>query len=153
MKKIFFVFLSIVFSTSIFAAIPPSSSPGKTAKILKLFHLDFPEITNAQISSLGNYYMVHFKNEENKSTCNLYYDTNGNVLETIRYYSGEELAPFLRTKIMTNYEGKTISSVAEVSNINEHYYQIILEDSKSLFIIKADDNGPIYLIKKFVRAK
>ena len=153
MKKIFFVFLSIVFSTSIFAAIPPSSSPGEAAKILKLFHLYFPEITNAQIKSIGNYYMVHFKNEENKSTCNLYYDTNGNVLETIRYYSGVELAPFLRTKIMTGYEGKTISSVTDVSNINEHYYQIILEDSKSLFIIKADDNGAINLIKKFVRAK
>ena len=153
MKKIFFVFLSIAFSTSIFAAIPPSSTPAKTAKILKLFHQTFPEIANAQINSFENYYMVHFKNEENKSTCNLYYDSNGNILETIRYYYSEELAPFIRTKIMADYNGKTISSVTEVSNINEHYYQIILEDSKSLFIIKADDNGQINLIKKFKRAQ
>ena len=152
-KKLIFVFLSAVLSTSIFAAIPPSAIPVKTAKILKLSHQNFPEIANAQINSFGNYYMVHFKNEENKSTCNLYYDTNGNVFESIMYYFGEELAPFLRTKIMTAYEGKTISSVTEVSNINEHYYQIILEDSKSLFIIKADDNGSINLIKKFKRAQ
>ena len=152
MKKLILVFLSATFSTGIFAAIPPSSTPAKTAKILKLFHQDFPEITNAQIRSFGNYYMVHFKNEENISTCNLYYDTDGNVFETIRYYSGAELSPFLRTKIMADYEGKTISSVTEFSDINEHYYQIILEDSKSLFIIKTDDNGPINLIKKFKRA-
>ena len=152
MKKLIFVFLSAVFSTGIFAAIPLSSSPGTTEKILKLFHQDFPEITNAQIYSFGNYYTVHFKNEENKSTCNLYYDTNGNVLETIMYYSGAELAPFLRTKIMKDYKGETISTVTEVSNINEHYYQIILEDSKSFFIVKADDNGPINLVKKLVRA-
>lgn len=153
MKKLVFVFLSAILSTGIFAAIPPSPSPGQTAKILKLFHQDFPEIVNAQINSFGNYYMVHFQNEEKKSTCNLYYDTEGNVLQTIMYYTGAELAPFLRTKIMTAYEGKTIFSVTEFSNINEHYYQIILEDSKSLFIIKAEDNGPVNLIKKFVRAK
>ena len=153
MKKLIIVCLSAVFSTGIFAATPPSSTPGKTEKILKLFHRDFPEIANPQIHSLGNYYMVHFQNEETKSSCNLYYDTNGNVIETIRYFSGAELSPFVRTKILSGYPGKTISSVTEVSNNIEHYYQIILEDNKSMFIINSDDNGSINLVKKFGRAK
>ena len=152
MKKLILLCLTAVFSTGIFAIPSPASSADESAKILKLFHHNFPEVTNHSIYNLGDLYMVYFKNEKNNSSCRVYYDPKGNILQTIRYYSRNELCPFIRAKVDERFNGKTILNVTDLTNDNEHYYQIILQDSKSLFIVHADDNGNMEIEKKYKRA-
>lgn len=149
MKKIIFLCLASILSTGIFAT--PLPDPGTSAKILKLFHQDFPEITHPVINDLGNYYLVYFKNDEDNSSYRIFYDAEGSIVETLKYYSCEQLAPFIRAKINNKYEGKDITSVTEVTNASDHYYHIILKDSKSMYIVDANINGDIHLENKYKR--
>lgn len=149
MKKIIFLCFAALFSTGIFAS--PFRDPETSTKILKLFHKDFPEVSHPSISKVGDYYLVYFKDEENNSSCRIFYDSDAHLIETIKYYSCEELAPFIRSKINDAYNGKKITSVTEVTNASDHYYRIILKDSKSMFIVDADINGNVHLEKKYKR--
>jgi hypothetical protein len=149
MKKIIFLCLASILSTGIFAT--PLPDPVTSAKILKLFHQDFPEVTNPQINKAGDYYLVYFKNDSDNFSCRIFYDSDGKIIETIKYYSCEQLAPFIRSKINDIYDGKDITSVTEVTNALNHYYHIILKDSKSMFVVDADINGNVHLEKKYKR--
>ncbi|MEO9070655.1 MAG: hypothetical protein ABI261_06440, partial [Ginsengibacter sp.] len=104
MKKIIFLCATAIFSTGIFAS--PVRVPDKSEKIMKIFHHDFPEIINPKIYPVGNNYMIYFKNENDHSSCRIYYDSAGVVLETYKYYSGDELAPFIRAKIIADFKEK-----------------------------------------------
>jgi hypothetical protein len=52
---------------------------------------------------------------------------------------------------MDAFVGKNITGVTEVANELEHYYQIVLQDSKLLFVVNADINGNILLENKYRR--
>ena len=149
MKKIIFLCLASILSTGIFAT--PLPDPGTSEKILKLFHQDFSEVIHPQIKKVGDYYSVYFKENANNSSSRIIYDTDGKIIESIKYYSCEQLAPFIRAKIMDAFVGKNITGVTEVANELEHYYQIVLQDSKLLFVVNADINGNILLENKYRR--
>ncbi|HEY5465250.1 MAG TPA: hypothetical protein VIJ95_18455 [Hanamia sp.] len=149
MKKIIFLCLAALFSTGIFAS--PLRDPVTSAKILKLFQQDFPEVTHPVINKVGDYYMVYFRNEEDNSSSRISYDSDGNLLETIKYYTSEQLAPFIRIKISNVYKEENITNVTEVTNALNHYYQIILKDSKSMYVVVADVNGNVLSEKKYNR--
>lgn len=152
MKKFILLCMTALCSIGIFAAPLDATSIDASAKILKVFHLNFPEVSNHSILNLGNVYMVYFNNEENNSSCRMYYDTNGNVLETVRYYTGEQLSPFVRAKINSRFKGKSIFMVTDVTNDNEHFYQVILQDAASMLVVHVNYNGSIHLQKKYKRA-
>ncbi len=153
MKKLIILCFAAFCSVSIFASPLHAVSTDASAKILKVFHDNFPEVTYHSISNIGDLYMVYFKNDENNSSGRIYYDSDGNVLETIRYYTGKELSPFIRTKVNSKYKGKDIFMVTDVANETEHFYQIILEDANSLMVVHADDNGWMHLEKKYKKSK
>ena len=153
MKKIIFLCLTAIFSTGIFATPLPAAPGDATAKILKVFHINFPEISNHTIFKTGDIYMVSFKNEKENSSYKLFYDSDGNVLQTLKYYSEEQLSPFIRSKVQRKYHGKNVMNVTELINDNEHFYQLILTDNKSLLVVHCDDNGLLYTEKKFKKAK
>jgi hypothetical protein len=119
MKKIISLCLAAFISTGIFAA--PPHLPDSSGKIKKVFHHDFPEVSNFKIYTSGNEYLVYFNDEENQSSGRVYYDADGNILQTYQYYSGEQLPPFIRAKIDKKYNGKSIFSVTEVTNSDQHY--------------------------------
>ena len=152
MKKLILLCFTAFCSAGIFAAPLHTNSIDATAKIRKVFHQNFPEIKNPSITNVGEFYIVYFANEDSSSSCRIFYDSNGNVIETIRYYTGEELSPFIRAKIDSKYKGKNVFMVTDVANDNEHYYQIILQDSKSMIVIHANDNGQMYRERKYKRA-
>ena len=149
MKKIIFLCISSILSTGIFATALPD--PGTSAKIMKLFHQVFPEVIQPQIKKVGDYYWVYFKDIENNSSSRIIYDADGKILETLKYYSCEQLAPFIRSKVIAEFVGKKIIGVTEVDNELEHYYQIVLQDSKLMFVVNADINGNILIEKKYKR--
>ncbi len=150
MKKIIFLCLATILCTGIFAT--PVHSKDASEKVMKIFLHDFPEVTNPTIHAVGNYFMIYFKNEDTNSSCRVYYDADGKMLQTIKYYSCADLSPFIRAKINARFKGKDISSVTEVTNSSDHYYQIVLKDSKSIFIVNSNVNGSMYVEKKFRRA-
>lgn len=150
MKQIISLCLVVFFSTGIFAT--PSLVSDSSLKIQKVFQHDFPEVTFFKVYPLGDNYMVYYKETQNESSGRVYYDAEGNILQTFKYYSGQELAPFIRAKIVKKYSGKNISNVTEVTNNEEHYYQIILKDSTQMFIINYDTEGNLHLKDKYKRA-
>ncbi len=149
MKKIIFLSLAVFFSTGIFAS--PLPSADSSHEILKIFYHDFPDVSNYKISMADGYYIVHFQNEENNSSCRVYYDSKGNMAQTIKYYTGDELSPFIRAKIDSRFKGKEITNVSEVTNSAEHYYQIILKDNNSMFIVNSNVKGGLHVVKKYKR--
>lgn len=149
MKKIISLCLAAFISLGIFAA--PPHVPDSSVKIQKIFNHDFPEATFFKVTPSGHYYMVYYKETQNANSGRVYYDADGNILQTFRYYTGDQLAPFIRAKISKTYVGTDIYGVTEVTNSEEHYYQVILKDSKQMFIIQSDAKGNLRLIEKYKR--
>lgn len=150
MKKILFLLIVSVASTGLFAT--PHNSLDSSKKIEKVFHQDFPKVTNFKIYTSRDEYIVYFSDDLNHSSGRVYYDTDGNILQTYKYYSGEQLSPFIRAKINEKYQGKNISNVTEVTTPDQHYYNIILSDSTQMYIVNSDEKGNLQLIKKYKKA-
>lgn len=147
MKKIIFLcLLSIVSAGSIFAM----SGPEVPEKIKELFHHQFPEIQKATFFSYGESYVVYFKKEDNSSE-RVFYNRDGEITKTIRYYSQSELEPFIREKLNKKFKEKAIFDVTEVQSNDEHFYKIILEDNSNIYIVKSDDKGSLKTEKIFKR--
>jgi hypothetical protein len=103
------------------------------------------------MTKVNDYYIVFFQTKDNQS-CRIFYDEDGNAVQTIRNYEADNLSPFIRTKIESKYKGRKIFMVTDVATENEHYYEILLQDAKSLWVVHARDNGTLYTKKKFKRA-
>lgn len=152
MKKLILLCMTAFCSIGIFAAPFNPTSVDESAKILKIFKHNFPEVTNHSIYHLGNLYVVHFSDEEKESSSRIYYNSDGNVVQTILYYTSEGLSPFIRSKIAKKYKDKPVFGVTEVTTANQHYYRVILQDAESMFIVHVNDNGLMHLQKKYKRA-
>lgn len=149
MKKIIFVCLAAFISTtSVFAA--PASLV--TEKVLKVFHDAFPEVTQPTWYNFDNYYEVYFTNADN-SSCRIDYNPDGIVLNTLRYYGSQNLAPAIRAKVNEKYPGKKIFGITEVSTSDILTYHIVLEDSKYWLTVQSDATGNISLEKKLVKSE
>ena len=149
MRKILFLIIVSFVSTGIFA------TPHRTidsSGIQKAFHQDFPEVAHFKIYTSGGQYVVYFNDDANHSSGRVYYDADGNILQTYKYYTGEQLPPFIRARIKEKYDDKNISTVTEITNPDHHYYSIILSDSKQMFIVNSDEKGNLQLIKKYKKA-
>jgi hypothetical protein len=133
--------------------ISPKHKTDSSVKILKIFHQNFPEITDYSIYKDGDSYIVSIINKRNNSLCKVYYDTKGNILQTIKYYNEEDLPTFIRSKVDSKYRGKAISGITEFTNDDDHFYQVALEDSKSLLIVRFDSWGVMYNEMKYANAK
>jgi hypothetical protein len=150
MKKLIFLLTAAICSSAVFAT-SPKPDTNASAKIQKVFHHDFPEINNPSMTKVDDYYIVFFQTKDNQS-CRIFYDEDGNAVQTIRNYEADNLSPFIRTKIESKYKGKQIFMVTDVATESEHYYEILLQDAKSLYVVHARDNGTLYTKKKFKRA-
>ncbi len=150
MKKIISLCLVALFSAGVYAT--PSRVPDSAVKIQKIFHEDFPEVTFFKVYPFGDSYTVYYKETKNESSGRVYYDAEGNIVQSFKYYSGDQLAPFIRAKISKKYNGKNITNVTEVTNDEEHYYEIVLQDSKQMIVINSDIQGHLHLINKYKKA-
>lgn len=127
-----------------------SDIPGK---ILKTFHRDFPDARSETSYQVGDSYMIYFKNDEGNIACRVYYNSNGDILKTIKYYQAENLAPFIRSKVNSKFKGKNISAVTDVTSESGHFYQIVLEDRKSWIYINVSEQGYMQVVKRLQKQK
>lgn len=149
MKKIIFLCLLMISCAGIFA----TKLPDAPEKVLKMFHRDYPEAQNETIYHVGDSYMIYFKNAIENVAYRIYYNTSGDILQTMKYYSAEDLSPFIRSRVTTKYKNKTISSVTDVTNDSEHFYQIVLEDKKFWIYLNVNEKGNMQVEKKLQKQR
>jgi len=152
MKKLIILCLTTAISTGIFAAKKDSNSIDGPEKIMEIFHSHFPEIANPSLSKVGDFYMVYFNEEDSNSSCRIYYDGNGNVVKTIWNYAAENLNPYIRQKIEAKYQGKNIYSVTDVTDESDHFYEVIVQDEKAMWVLHVNSDGTSSIKNKYKRA-
>ena len=138
--------LAAIMTTTAVSATPVSE------KILKIFTTAFPEVQETTWYNYETYYSVYFKKSDD-SKCRIDYDTDGKIIYTTRYYSGEALPPFIRGKVNEKFPGKQIFGVTEISSPDEMTYHIVLENDKSWVNINSNATGSINVEKKMFKSE
>ncbi|HEX2607672.1 MAG TPA: hypothetical protein VHK91_09850 [Flavisolibacter sp.] len=141
MKKIFFATLTLLFSFAVRASEEP------TEKVLEAFNKTFLNVKDVTWDTYNNQYEAKFSQSDIK--VRVWYDADGNVVKALRYYYGETLPIFIRSKLNRKYEGKHVFGVTEESSDETITYHIILEDEKNWIDVKADAFGNMYTEKKY----
>jgi hypothetical protein len=144
MKKMLLAF-AVLLSTAAFAA-----NPDVDEKIETHFKKSFPKAEKVTWYEDENQYEVLFTN--NQVTCRLWYDRDGNVTKTERYYKEDGLNPYLLAKLNKKFAGKKVFGVTEVTTDGELTYYIILEDAKRWYHITGNAGGNLQLERKFIKA-
>jgi len=144
MKKMISLCLAVTFTLGVYA-FPPSDVSGK---VLESFHRDFPNVQKQTIQKCGNSVVVYF-NQDDHSSCRVFYDLNGVLKEVIKYYDASKLSPFIRSKVNEEYPGKEISSITEVTSANSRFYQINVQGAKVWYQLQYDADGTMVKEKKW----
>jgi hypothetical protein len=144
MKKMFLA-IAVFASAVAFAA-----DPAVDEKIEKHFKESFPKAEKITWYEADTHYEVLFTN--NLVTCRMWYDRDGNVTKTERYYKEDGVSPFLLAKLNKRFEGKKVFGVTEVSTETGITYHIILEDEKRWYHVIGDASGNLHLERKLVKA-
>ncbi len=129
------------------AATPPDISE----KVLKAFKETFTNAENVTWKELDNSYQANFKLFEVQ--VRVIYDSEGNLLETVRYYGESTLPPNILAKLKKRYAGKEIFGVTEISSETDVAYHITLKDQKHWYTIKSDPYANLQQTDKFKRAE
>lgn len=144
MKKTF-VLLLLVMAAAVSFAHPPV-----TEKVLKQFSAAFPNVVDARWFEGENHYDVYFEKESAKYI--IRYDLNGKIISTRNYYKAEKLAPFLRAKLNEKFPDKSIFGVTEITNGDEMFCVVNLEDAKSWTTVKISAIGQMTVLEKMLKS-
>ena len=142
MKKILFV-ACLAFSAFISYAAP-------TEKALASFNRCFPDAKDVQWVDDHESYMVYFARENEKFR--LWYNKDGVVIKSIKYYGKDGLPVFLRSRVEDKYKDKKIYGITEVTTDAGVLYQLILEDDKRWYHVNSDATGNMSIVEKFHKA-
>ncbi len=145
MKKMFLNLLLICAVSTAFA------NPPVSEQVLKQFTSIFPTVQDAKWFESGDHYDVYFEKDEVKY--HIRYNSNGKMMNTRNYYSGAKLSPFLKAKVAEKFPGKSIFGVTEITNSEEMYYVVVLEDETSWTNVHSDAIGQMKVLEKLKKAK
>jgi hypothetical protein len=124
--------------------------PEVTEKILESFKQTFKEAKEAAWAENVAGFDVNFKYDEIDTR--IWYDNDGNILRTQRYYGEQKLPPFLLGKLKKKYSDKSIFGITEVSDNEGVVYYIKMEDEKNWVTIKASAAGFTEVYEKYRKA-
>ena len=141
MKKIILAVAVLVSGFTSFA-----KDPGVNEKVLEVFNKTFQDAKDVSWAETPNSYEVTFK--QNTIQVKVNYDRDGNIINTMRYYSEEHLPLMVLSKIKTRFSDKKIFGVTEMSSIDGTYFHVILEDEKNWVEVKSDVFGALSVQKK-----
>lgn len=144
MKKTFFLLALLFTFLSSFA------KPPVTEKIRKQFAAVFPTVAEAKWFEGDHYYDVYFDQDNKKYV--IRYDLNGRIQRLRCSYTGEKLCAFLKAKVNEKYPGKSIYGVTEITNDNEMFCILNLEDAKNWITVRISATGQITEMEKFTKA-
>ncbi|MBK5270017.1 MAG: hypothetical protein JJE22_03290 [Bacteroidia bacterium] len=146
MKKI--IYMAVLLASFAATAAP---RPEISDKVLKAFNETFSSAENVTWEEFDNKNcQANFK--MNEIIVKVLYDDDGNLLQTIRYYTEKNLPPNIIIKLKKKYPGKEIFTVTEVASQNDIVYHITLKDEKNWYIVKSDYLGNLEQTSKFKNA-
>jgi len=143
MKKTFFSLILLLMASIGFSF----TSPIVNEKVLEAFKKTFHNPQEIQWYENDEGYEVRFMSDEINSK--VWYDREGNILKTHRYYNEFKLPPFISGKLKKKYPEKTIFGVTEITNEAGVSYYIKIEDEKNWLTIKAYAQGYLEVIEKY----
>jgi hypothetical protein len=138
--------LSGILSVSVFIAKAEISQ-----KALQSFHLVFANAKHVKWTEYPDHYFVSFS--QNDVLIKATYDKDGNLLNTLRYYTEQRLPLNVLYQVKNKYPQKSINIVTEVSDTEGTVYFIQLKDDKGWMTVKADQNADMEIIEKFITQK
>jgi len=141
MKKIILA-AAVLMSTIVTFA----KDPGVNEKVLDAFSKTFSDVKDVSWSEKQETYEVSFK--QNSTQVRVNYDKEGNIINTLRYYTEEHLPLIVLSKIKTKFADKSIFGVTEVSSEEGTYYHVVLEDASSWVEVKSDVFGSVSVTRK-----
>jgi|GEM_PF-1368035 hypothetical protein len=116
------------------------AGPGAPDTIHKLFHEEFPTIENPLFYREADTFGVFFKTGINSSE-RVFYNLDGEMIKTVKYYTENKLEPFIYERVKRKYKGKAIFGITEIETTSEHFYEIILQGDNRWWVIKSDAMG------------
>ncbi|MCH5719770.1 hypothetical protein [Niabella hibiscisoli] len=137
------VILTLSFNASAATAKPVNDKAQKT------FNLLFKDADNVKWSEAGESYEAFFDSEGIKTRVTI--DAKGNLIQTIRYYKENSLPANVLYNVKSDYKGKEIFGVTEVTNKNGVNYRIVLKDENYYTHINANNSGDTELVAKHKR--
>ena len=143
MKKIIFLLLVV-------ATLPALAADSLGTKLYDKFAAAFPDARNVRWYPDGELTAVSYESEGIIS--HIWYDSNGDVVKTRRYYTEKDLAPFLKVKINQKYAGKSIYGVTEVSDKEGLFYVLMLQDDKKWYQVRCEAGGETTLLQKYKKS-
>lgn len=146
MKKLLLTAATAFFSLAVFAAEPTAV----TEKVLQAFQTSFKDAKQVVWEEYTDMYEVRFMHNNIKSR--IIYDTEGNIIKTVRYYSEGQLPMLVKAKIKEKYADKKVFGVTEVASAENVVYHIVLEDAETWMNIECDAYGHSTVVKKFKKA-
>ena len=146
MKKI--LYLAVLMTGLVTTA---AATPDVSEKVIKAFNETFSSAQNVTWEEFDNKNcQANFKQDE--IVIKAMYDREGNLLETIRYYTGKYLTPNIIANLKKKYSGKEIFAVTEITNENDISFYITLKDDKNWYTVKSDPYGNLGQTNKFKNA-
>jgi len=143
MKKI--IYLAVLMTGLVVTA---AATPDVSEKIIKAFNETFSTAQNVTWQEFDNKNcQANFKLDE--VIVKALYDKEGELLETIRYYSEKTLPQNITAKLKKKYSGKEIFGITEIAGENDISYYITLKDDKNWYTVKSDPYGNLGQINKF----
>lgn len=141
MKSILLAAVALAFTFSSFA-----KDPGVSEKVLAAFNKTFSDVKDVVWTQANNTYEANFRQREIQ--IRVYYDQEGNITKTLRYYGEEHLPLMVLSKIKTKYTDKKVFGVTEESSEDGLYFYVALEGEKSWLEVKSDVYGSLTETKK-----
>jgi hypothetical protein len=120
-------------------------------KAVMAFKQSFPGISNETWAVYANFSEVYF--EQNGIKNRIQYDENGTVIRTRRDYLADQLAPFIKSKVIQQYSNMKIAGVTELTTGTEFFYQVVLEDSGKWITLESNAIGDMHIIEKIKKLK
>jgi len=142
MKKMIFILIAVVAT-----GIGTSARADVSEKVKQLFRESFHDAKDIQWSDHVDYYEVKFSHADIPTR--IIYDTEGNILETYRYYGEEYLPPIVESRLSHLYSGRKVYGVTEVSTESGVNYFITMTDDKNWYTVQSDTKGHMDQVKKF----
>jgi hypothetical protein len=138
----------VMLLTTISAA--ATATPEPSEKVLKAFNETFATAENVTWNEYdNNNAQANFTVSEIQVRA--LYDNEGNLLETIRYYSERSLPPNILANLKKRYSAQEVFGVTEVSSATDLDYSITLRDKKYYYTVKSDAYGNLQQVGKIKR--
>jgi hypothetical protein len=146
MKKVIYAFFLLT-ALSANATSPPEINE----KVEKAFRATFADAENVNWYEADGNYQAYFSVSE--ITVKAIYDSDGKLLQTIRYYNEKQLPAIILARLKENNPERQVFGVTEISNGTEVMYHIVLKCDKNWYWIKSDPLGNMELTQKLKRGE